>query len=274
MAEPPIDILIRTPDVRAYGLALLVVYSLGSINLAAMVHRRWFFSTGVRFLDIYSAAMVLPCLWGIALLGLGAVFGTSGLGWALCVPVGLAAGTLAAWADRRVVRTAKRRSAARQSPGLNRSAAAQLGVESQSLQWRGFVSKIDSRKRRVLGFDRGQRTYGMADLQREFRLPSVVAVAIMQETIYRGVMVRVSFLLPHTTARILALVGLVVAFALVHMWFGWVQVLAKLPLSALTMAAALALGTVAPAIVAHVLFNIEAIRDMQPAGNSLGGLTA
>jgi membrane protease YdiL (CAAX protease family) len=44
-------------------------------------------------------------------------------------------------------------------------------------------------------------------------------------------------------------------FALSHIWFGWAQVLAKIPLSAIATLAALISGGVAAAIFAHVAYN-------------------
>jgi uncharacterized membrane protein len=44
-------------------------------------------------------------------------------------------------------------------------------------------------------------------------------------------------------------------FAVSHVFFGWGQVLSKLPLAALCTIAVLVTGTVLPAVIGHVIFN-------------------
>ena len=89
----------------------------------------------------------------------------------------------------------------------------------------------------------------------------MAAVAVLEELIYRGFLVRSAFLLPALPLAAGAIVGIVLIFALAHLQFGWEHVMAKLPLSALAMVAVVLLGTVLPAVVAHVLFNVKLARE-------------
>jgi hypothetical protein len=55
---------------------------------------------------------------------------------------------------------------------------------------------------------------------------------------------------------VISVAATAVLFALVHIPFGLVEVFSKLPLSILALATVLMLGTVVPAMLAHVLFNV------------------
>jgi Type II CAAX prenyl endopeptidase Rce1-like len=262
MVEPDMDVRILIPDANSYGLALLVLYSLSSIALASQLFRRLFAARGMRVLDVYSAVMFLPCLWGMVLFSPEALLGARGLACALGVPVGLAAGAAATWSDRRLIRALNRNSVAQRKPSKDRSVVGMSGIESQTLHWQSTASTIDRAPRRILGVNRSQWRYNPVLVQREFGLRTVITVAVVEELVYRGVMVQACFLLPGRGWAAVALVGLVAAFALAHIWFGWEQVLAKLPLSAVAMASVLALGTVVPAVIAHVFFNLKIRHDM------------
>jgi hypothetical protein len=80
---------------------------------------------------------------------------------------------------------------------------------------------------------------------------------------YRNVLVNASFLLGSWLAVAAGLCGTLALFAVAHVRFGWLHVVAKLPLGALALATVLALGTVVAAAAAHVVFNLLVWRDQR-----------
>lgn len=214
----------------------------------------------VSVLYAYAAALALCVGWGLLVLRPN-LLDVSAVALALSVPVGLAIGVLAGRCDRAIIRRANRRTVRRRAtrggsgerraggPGPRRVRTTAVQVGGQSLD-----------KRRSLGLHRIRQP---TPEEREIGLGEVVSVGALEELVYRGVLVSACFLLPGSGYVALALVGLVVAFALPHVWFGWTHVAAKLPLSALAMGSVLALGTVVPAVVAHVLFNVRVRQELR-----------
>jgi hypothetical protein len=94
-------------------------------------------------------------------------------------------------------------------------------------------------------------------------LVQLATIGALEELDYRGALVGACFLVPSTALRTAALAASVAAFALSHIWFGWPHVAAKVPLGVLTMAAALVAGSVVPAVVAHVVFNVAVARALR-----------
>jgi membrane protein YdbS with pleckstrin-like domain len=60
-------------------------------------------------------------------------------------------------------------------------------------------------------------------------------------------------------------------FCAAHLHFGWAGAVAKLPLTVLALAAVLLLGTVWPAVVAHVLFNYRVWRSWREQPHFVAG---
>jgi len=97
---------------------------------------------------------------------------------------------------------------------------------------------------------------------RQFPLLTIVTAAVLEEGFFRGVLLRTA-LLPQSLVVATALVCFtVVAFSVAHVFFGWEHVLAKTPLGIAAACSVLALGSLLPAVVAHVWFNVSVWRDM------------
>jgi membrane protease YdiL (CAAX protease family) len=111
--------------------------------------------------------------------------------------------------------------------------------------------------RAILRIPRTERVIGAARrvANNDFTLLSLLGVAVLEEILFRGWFVQASRLSGSLTMQLVILVLSVLAFGLLHLQFGVIQVLAKLPLGALALAAALITGTVLAPIVAHMLFN-------------------
>jgi membrane protease YdiL (CAAX protease family) len=89
----------------------------------------------------------------------------------------------------------------------------------------------------------------------------LIVVAILEEVVFRGLLVQVCLELPDTALIVAVLSGSLVMFSLSHLSFGWPHVVGKFPLGVVTLVGTLALGTVLPAIIAHVMFNSQVWRD-------------
>jgi len=234
--------------VHAYAIAILAVYGLSSFSLAFDLQRR----LGNRRLSVFHvhcAILLLTAVWGAATLGGGGLLPGSSWRWLAALPLGVVAGEAALRCDRSVVRFAARRfGRGPRRPGVPHPArigtptivAAQLGSRGARRTVGAHRLAADSR----LGRDSAAMSKGL-----------VTAIAVLEELVFRGFLflacLRLSGL--GAPAAVVALVG---AFALTHVWFGWIQVAAKLPLGALATLCALFAG-VLPAVLAHVVFNLR-----------------
>jgi hypothetical protein len=246
MAAPAMRIHTLIPEAASYGIAILVLYGLGCFALAAQVHERWLSGTSAGFLQVHAAVATVIVLWGVMVLDPMPVLGNSVGMLLLAFPVGLAVGIVARLADRAILRRLTRWQLIRRpSP------------RSGNMSHRPQVSNLPTSERRA-----------------EFKVAWLVVVAVLEELIYRGFLVRTAFLLPAPLLVAGAIVGIVLIFALAHLQFGWEHVMAKLPLSALAMGTVLFLGSVLPAVVAHALFNVklarEAVERSESAAQAMG----
>jgi hypothetical protein len=255
------DTSVRTliPEAGTYGVAILVVYGLSSFSLASEIWMRWMVGRGVSILYVYAAALAGCVAWGLVVLEPDPVTSASPIACALSMPIGLAIGHLAGRCDRAVIRHVNRRTI-RHPVDHRQGSRRPPRVTGRPVRAVPVSISGSLAQRRSAGLHR------VRPPRPEDQVPGrgeVVAVAALEELVYRGVLVSACFLLPGSMYVALALAGLIVAFALPHVWFGWAHVLAKLPLSALTMAAALSLSTVLPAVIGHIVFNIRVRQDMR-----------
>lgn len=257
---------IRTliPEADSYGIAILVVVSLGSFMLAGDVWSRWTAGTRISVFHVYCGIIGFLCAWGFLVVDSSLIPGSSALGWVLSLPVGLAVGHLARRGDRAVVRAFNRRTVMRRRDDLSSRPGAAMMRPQVRPSFAGTLPFTGGQQaRRRLITRRTRRSLPSSFAAQNPTLPVLVIGAGFEELVFRGFLVSVCFLLPHAALTALALVGTVAAFALFHVWFGWAHVLAKLPLGLLCLVAVLALGTVLPAIVAHVLFNFDVWKDLK-----------
>ena len=83
----------------------------------------------------------------------------------------------------------------------------------------------------------------------------LIAVAVSEEWLYRGVIVEVARSIGGINEELL-LIYATVMFALIHVTFGWIQVAAKLPLALATLSVVLVFHSLLPAVIIHVAFNL------------------
>jgi hypothetical protein len=249
------------PDARAYGLAIVVLYGLSAFSLSAQAYSRWLTATPVSFPLAY--CVVLAAVIG----GSTTVVGTDGFGaappetWPVAFATGLAGGLLAKRLDGLILRRLHHRRT-RKADRKHRSTAGwgldQPGsVEIVSQGGAGLV------RRRQSGAFRIQRNRRAVLDGWRWGACSATVVAVLEETLHRGILLDTARLLPGRLLFAAACAGLVLAFALSHIWFGLSQVAAKLPLGAVALTLAIVYGTILPAIVAHVVFNLQTVADWE-----------
>jgi membrane protease YdiL (CAAX protease family) len=172
------------------------------------------------------------------------------------VPLGAAGGWLVTRLDRTIARDLNRRrmrrdAAARGRRGAQRRAEAAMRVVAHA-----------AGQRREGRDEQGARTVSAALAAGRGALGAMVAIAVLEEILYRGLLLQLVALSPSPALRALGAAFVVIMFCLSHVWFGWAQVAAKLPLSVGATAAVLLTGSVLPAIVAHVVLNVMAWRHL------------
>ncbi|MBB5342005.1 CPBP family intramembrane glutamic endopeptidase [Tunturiibacter gelidoferens] len=82
-------------------------------------------------------------------------------------------------------------------------------------------------------------------------------VAFLEELMFRGYLVQLCLSIPFLLLSGMALLFSALLFAITHIYYGYEQVLAKLPLSILALLSVLTTHTLLAAIVAHVVFNLR-----------------
>jgi hypothetical protein len=249
---------ILTLEGDPYALAIAVVGGLGALSLAAHIYTRWFMSLGARFSVVYGLVLTLVSVFGIWVVGSYRIVPTSLTSVGLSLAVGLVAGIAATLSDRSILRALGRRQARMRSRGAR--------TRPQPPRLRDLRSRPGTqlgRERRQLGLQRVQtKREPSFDISRDGLL-TLASVGALEELEFRGALLGACFLLPWPALRVAALAATVAAFALTHVWYGWPHVLAKFPLGLLALIAAIAVGNVLAAIVAHVFFNAAVWRELR-----------
>lgn len=258
---------ILIPEAASYGIAILVLYSLASFSLAAQIHARWLAPKRVSFILTHCLVMAGIVAWGLLIFEPSVIFGRSPTVWALSVPLGVVAGAVSLWGDRLIVLRLLRREALRAGPRFS-------AVATESPRQRRDVPEAGPpTRRKTIGVPRLQQELRPAD-ERRFGFMPLVLAAALEELVYRGLLVQTCFLLPNRFWVAVGLAATTMFFSLSHLPFGWPQVFAKFPLGVCTTALAVALGSVTPAIVAHLVFNIKIWKDLTDAPVVAAGVPA
>ena len=234
-------ILIRTPEARTYAAALLVVASLSCGPLAAMLASRTRRATRIGFLPAYVLVLGVVAAMDLLVLDVPPA-GTRAplLKW-VSLPLGVGGGVGAfVVSDRLRRRLARHRSRA-------------VGGTARGLGPRppGPAPPARSTSGRE-GLAGGTGALGL-----------VCAVAVLEEVMYRGVLVGLALGLESAVGVGLGVAGATLAFSLAHVELGPFEAIAIVPLSAVCLVAALATMALFGSIAAHVTFNVLAWRSMR-----------
>jgi membrane protease YdiL (CAAX protease family) len=210
-------LLTLTPELHAYVVAAVAVYSLACAPTAALVQSLWPPSRRPPFLRVYVGTLLAVAVVAAAALRLPVLRWSS---WTfVAVLVGLAAGEAAVRADGAIRRSLVRRR--RYAPAVRLAPPPAVAAPSPAVGG---------------------------------TLALLLAVAALEEVLYRGVLVDVSLELPVAAAAV-CIAATVVAFAAAHVYWGWIEMAAKVPLALAALLASLPFRALLGAIAAHVLFN-------------------
>jgi membrane protease YdiL (CAAX protease family) len=253
--------LTLTPDQHALALAGVLLAGCSGMALSSRVQARWLKRRGVRAVPLHVLTLAATVSVGTLLFGAGWLGpaepgrwpGSWWLSWGLLnLLAAVAIVGVAVPCDLTISRAAAGRRpsipvlpAVRPAEGVRRvrptGLGAGLGAANLTSRTAGAGSWVPATRDRDLDVGPGW----------------LVATAVAEECAFRGLVLHSVLAGPGWVAA-LGVPAVVAAFALSHIFFGWAQVLAKLPLSVLATAAALALGSVLAAAVGHALFNAYA----------------
>jgi len=180
------------------------------------------------------------------------------------IPIGVGVGGLAVWLDHLILRFLSRRQMMSRSDftvqniNLGHNVQSEMMVRASEKHFPIFGQSANSR---IIGQNQAQQNFRTFSGDLEFGFWAGALVAIMEETIHRGFIVNFCFLITNDILIFTALVVSVLIFSLSHIWFGWHHVLSKLPLGALCTLSVVFIGSIVPAILAHMIFNFKVWLD-------------
>lgn len=251
-AELRFLILILTPEDDLYLRA--VVLSLATAPLAVAIHLQMFLGLGGTrsFWWTYGGVLSVVCCIGLWLVDAAGTLRVPRDGVLGMILVGLACGVVAFYGDSVIVRSVSRwrqrnRFTSRVAPSRKQPSRR---VHSDPLTRAGPVGLRGSAGYLDFGSDSA-------------RTATLGLIGGLEELVYRGVLLSLILTIPGFAFRLSAVIALITLFALSHSVFGWVHVLAKLLLSALTTLVAIVASSVVPAILAHVVFNVMVARQVR-----------
>jgi hypothetical protein len=256
------------PEADTYGVAILVVYGLGSSSLAVHIHSRWLAGRRTNFWTVRNLIQALTVVWGLSLFAPGQIFGNSLTAWSLSIPAGVVAGWTAGWAEQIIIRRSSRWQLvlANQSGPKGSSTVRRTGDPRSRRVRPAPTPTAGVAKKRDIGIRKGWESFRLGPAEMQFGFWSIMIASVLEELVYRGFLVQACFLLANRFLLVMALAGTLLVFAISHVQFGWLQVLAKLPLGALALMTVLSFETVLPAIVAHIIFNCRVWKKLNEEG--------
>jgi hypothetical protein len=225
-------LLTLTPEAQIYLVAMLSVFSLAAGPTAAQIRLLW---PGVRrpsFLPVYTATMAVIAGLGLTFLDLEMVAQRSLPAIGLSVLAGLVGGAIAIRSDdtvRRMARRWERRHAAR-------------GPEAE-------------RRRQLLRPPAGRGDKSVAAEAGRDTLAILLVIALLEECLFRGIVVDLSLEVAPAALAAACIVGSLAAFGAAHIYWGWAEMVAKLPLGTVALLASLPFHALVGAVVVHVMFN-------------------
>jgi hypothetical protein len=237
----------------------VVVYGLSAFSLAAQTYSRWLTSKPVSFPFVYCVTLALVIGWGLIVVGADGIGSAPSEAWILALCSGVAGGVVAKRLDGAILRSLDRYPRWRIRPPRDRAGAG--GTDQPARVAVVASAQGRSARRRRSGMRRIQENRRSVLQGWQWGIASSCVVAALEETLHRGVLLETARMLPGQALFAMGCVALMLIFALSHIWFGPSQVAAKLPLGLLTLGLVLIYGTLAPAIVAHVVFNLLAVAD-------------
>ena len=257
-------LLTLTPEAHAYAVAALVLCSLSCGELANHLRMRCPGLRQAAFFPVYVVTMAVVSGFAVLVLDLPSVVRLSWTVLALSLPLGVAAGAVAWWGGLAVKRHLLRRSLLRPRRARiarPRRSERTIGSPAEHLSrassWPAWSERVTLQERRLRP---NHLSENEGTAQRYRVLGWLLLAGVLEEVLFRGVLVELILDLESPVLIVLCLVATVVVFAMSHLRLGYGEGLAKLPLGSVTLLVALLTRSVVPALVAHVFFNLWAWR--------------
>lgn len=248
-------LLTLTPEVWVYAVAILVVYSLSCGALTDYLQVRCLGFRRDVYLPLYVGVQAVVAGCALLVLDLPRITQCSWRTAGLALPVGIAAGAVAWWGDAAVKRLLRKRQG--RSPQRRR-----VRTWLQEGDGAGWLRSVQ-REFKVRRPDHFRLTGGPGP--RYAGLGWLLLAGMLEEVLFRGVLVDLVLSLYSPVWIVLCLLATVVVFALSHLSLGYYEVFAKLPLGLVTLLVALLMHSVLPAIIAHGYFNFWAWHGLSQA---------
>ncbi|WP_307481230.1 CPBP family intramembrane glutamic endopeptidase [Microbacterium trichothecenolyticum] len=226
--------------------------------VATMLSSRFRVLSKLRLNSIYTVATLLIATTGLIEAGPVALLRpeSTWLGAAAGVAAAPILGYLAVLADGKLTERFRRRSREQsttaQATGTSRRASS--GLTPLRVMPAGAARQLGVQRRQAAPRVPSSRI-SVSSQPRQQALLWLVLVAVGEELLYRGVFLGWAMLFPPLLAGFFLALGTAV-FGLIHISFGWSQVVAKLPLAIIGVATTLAFGTPLCAVLVHVYFNV------------------
>ncbi|HEV8561847.1 MAG TPA: CPBP family intramembrane glutamic endopeptidase [Actinophytocola sp.] len=252
LTRSPEPLVTLAADTSALLIATVAVVGLAGLTIAAHLHTRW---AGLRRLPllglhlVISMITVLGAVVPLGILVLAPAWGSGFWGVAGGVLLGPAVGYAVIRLDRAITGWWGRGYG--HAVRDNRSVALRSGHARPA----GVAAGSTGGQARRTGLTEARNDFAPTSADLQVRLPLLLGVAAAEEVVHRGVLLALALRVPSPVLAGFAVLGVQLVFALSHVFFGWGQVLSKLPLAALCTVAVLVTGTVVPAVIGHLIFN-------------------
>lgn len=240
---------------KAYDYAVLLNLCIGCSNIASHVYSRWLSQFNWHPMTVQWVVKCITAILGSYVIPLKLIFSHSILFSLLTILPCIAIGLLCVQFELLISRYYSRM----KSMSLLKSNQSVCLIDVNNsvcgLSTRAIKNKVNLKK--------VQEHHAKLQLElKSYHLRDVICVAITEEIIYRGLLWKLSFILPSDLLALVFCFISVLLFSVSHITLGGGQFLSKLILGSFCMVAVILTHTVLSAIVIHVAFNMLAHAEL------------
>jgi len=257
--------LILTPEARHYLIAIVMVLGLSGSTVADRLYQRWLFRSRLSFSSTYAWVLCVTIVLGSRVTDLRALLATGPLRAAAAGSLGCALGWIAFVIDRAINRRVQRRSLRQRQ-----QAASQRSQNREARVLRALAAAGTA----GAGERGAQQRALAAESSRGIGLTGLLAIAALEEAVFRGVLLALALSIAPAVLAWCALLLVTLVFAVQHVHFGWSHVLGKLPFSLLVTLGTVMSGTLLLPIAAHVTLNVLVYQYVKQLSQSTTRLAA
>lgn len=250
-------LLTLIPNANSYGIVTLLLMCVSSTAIASFFHLRYL-STW-HFNAVFTNALIkgFIFIYGCLIIPLSYFFTKSLINILASIIVGILLGILTAHADKKIIRFFYRH------PLFN-AKNNQINLGHDDI----YIDKIQSISNNLAGVDRANNNalamfskmsiYAKPLNINKYGITSVIFVALFEEFLFRGYLLYACLSITNFSMKSLAVILTTLIFGLMHIDFGWEQVIAKTILSIITTLTVLFSGNIIAALIIHCFLNIMA----------------